>query len=303
MATYVAHKKSNINIKELSRLFNLAKGHRDITQFLIDCGISEDKNVIIDILNERINPALRVHHLRKVVQGSEYRVTLEQITKAAGIVVNDIATELKNIKIVRSGIYMCNMGNVLDSEQGGIRPVIVLANQKGLDASGIALICPLTSVVNKCKLPTHILVGYESGLDRPSEALLEQITRISKRRLLFNGEPQLIGQVPDYLMIQIETAIKKSVGVIPLFVDKEILKEYMVSIKGIEDAKRFRNTKELQAAYVILMDKFKSYCADYNINYNTILNNYKQQREQISEQREMIYNGAKRYVEVTLSTI
>lgn len=303
IVTYVTTDKKEINIKELARLFNLAKNTRDTTQFLNDCEIYEEKKVIIDILNERFNPALRVHHLRKVVQASEYRVTIDQVAKAAGIIINDTTAELKNIKIIRSGIYMCNMGNVLDSEQGGIRPVIVLANQKGLDASGIALICPLTTAISKCKLPTHVSVGYESGLMKPSEALLEQITRVSKRRLLFNGEPQLMGQVPDYLMKQIDVAIKKSMALIPLFVDKEILKEYLLSIQGVEDAKRLKNTRGLQAAHSILMDKFENYCDDYNIDHNALLNNYKQQREQISTQREMIYNGSKRYVEVALSAV
>lgn len=289
---YVMQDKRNINIKELARLFNLAKGYRNTNQFLNDCGIYEDKSIIIDILNERFNPALRVHHLRKVVQASEYRVILDQVASASGLTINDTTAELKNIPVMRSGIYMCNMGNILDNEQGGIRPVVVLANQKGLDASGLAIIAPVTGATGKNKLPTHVAMGYESGLLKPSELLLEQITRVSKRRLLLNGEVQRIGRVPDHIMQQIDSAIKKSLGLISLYVDEQIIKDYLLAIKGIEDAKRFRNTSALQMAYTIIMGKLEDYCDDYDIDHKTLLSEYKYEN-QVDVQNTLQYKDHK----------
>jgi mRNA interferase MazF len=292
---YVTQDKNAVNIVELSYLFNLAKGYRNTNQFLDDCGIYEDKNIIIDIINERFNPNLRVHHLRKIAQASENRVTLDQLASASGIVLNDSTAELKSVKVIRSGIYMCNMGDILDNEQGGIRPVVVLQNQLGNNKSTLSIVAPLTSCIGKNKLPTHVAIGYESGLDRPSEVLLEQITRVSKSRLLFNGELQKMGEVPEYLMCQIDSAIKKSMGLIPLFFDEAIAKEYLLAIKGIEDARRLKNTYSLQMAHRIVMGKFEEYCADYDVNHNSILNDFKEYQREKAMQNKIVNNTTREY--------
>lgn len=242
-----------------------------------------------------------MHHLRKVAQASEYRVTLDQIANAAGISIVDEAAELKNIKVVRGYIYQCNMGDVMDSEQGGIRPVIVLQNKLGNDRSGNSIIAPITSAISKNKMPTHVPIGFECGLYKVSEVQLEHIRTISKRRLLFNGELQKIGEVPEHIMQQIDSAIKKSIGLIPLFFDENIAKEYLKGIQGIEDAKKLRNTLGLQIAEDIIMNKFEEYCSDYDIDHNRILEKYNSYRNEKILQKRMIFNGAK-YTEA-LSTV
>lgn len=282
-STYVTQDKTNINIKELSDLFNLAKGYRNIAQFLNDCEIYEDKNIIIDIFNKRYNPALRVHHLRKVAQASEYRVTIEQLANATGIKLNDAISELKSIRIIRSGIYMCDFGNVLDSETGGIRPVVIIQNQLGNDKSSLSIVAPITSAINKNKLPTHVLIGYESGLVKESEVLLEQITRISKRRLLFNGEIHKVGEVPEYLMTKIETAIKKSMGLIPLFFDEKIALEYLTALYSIKNVTN-RN-KGIRIAETIIQNKFEEYCMDYGKDCSVLVNYYNIRREEMCQSK------------------
>lgn len=292
---YVTQDKNLVNTKELSRLFNIAKGYRNTNQFLDDCGIYEDKNIIIDVLNGRFNPALRVHHLRKVGQASENRVTLEQLASASGMTINDSTAELKNIKVVRGGIYMCNMGDILDNEQGGIRPVVVLQNQLGNDRSTLSIVAPVTSSISKNSMPTHVPIGYESGLYKPSEVLLEHCKSVSKRRLLFNGEVIYIGGVPEHLMNQIDTAIKKSMGLIPLFFDKEIAKKYLLALKGIEDAKRLKNTNALQIAHKIVMSKFEEYCGDYNVDHHAILNDFREFQREKAMQNRIANNSMREY--------
>jgi mRNA interferase MazF len=217
------------------------------------------------------------------VQASEYRVTIDQVAKAAGIIINDTAAELKSIKIVRGCIYMCNMSNVLDSETGGIRPVVIIQNQLGNDKSSLSIVAPITSAINKNRLPTHVPIGYESGLVKESEVLLEQITRVSKRRLLFNEEIRKVGDVPEYLMNKIESAIKKSMGLIPLFFDEKIALEYLTALYSIKNVNN-RN-KGIRIAETIIQNKFEEYCINYGKDCSALVNYYNTRREEIYQSK------------------
>jgi len=293
--TYVTTDKRNIN--ELSDLFKLSKYHKDTKQFIIDCGFydnKEERQVFIDILKGVDNNNLRVYHLRQVVNNSEHRVTLEQLSKASGLPIDDSSYELRSIKVARNDIYWCDFGNPLDSVQGGRRPAIVLQNKMGNDNSPTILVAPLSTAIFKRLLPTHIDIGIESGLSTKSTVLLEQITTVSKSQLMFNNQKQYLGTAPEHIMQQIDSAIKKSLGLIPLFFDEQIAKEYLLAIKGIEDARKLRNTSALQMAQVIITNQFAEYCADYSKDHKKILSSYKEHREQRTLQRGMIQNEVTR---------
>ncbi len=87
--------------------------------------------------------------------------------------------------IVRRGdIFYADLSPVIGSEQGGIRPVLVIQNDIGNKYSPTIIISAITSQINKAKLPTHVeILGQEYGLPKDSVVLLEQIRTIDKKRL------------------------------------------------------------------------------------------------------------------------
>lgn len=107
----------------------------------------------------------------------------------------------------RGEIYYADLSPVVGSEQGGTRPVLIVQNDIGNKYSPTIIVVAITSQLEKAKLPTHIELGTEYGLNKNSVCLLEQIRTLDKRRL-----KEKIGQVDEYKMIQIDNAIQISLG-------------------------------------------------------------------------------------------
>ena len=86
--------------------------------------------------------------------------------------------------VKRGDIYYADLSPVVGSEQGGIRPVLIIQNDVGNKYSPTVIAAAITSRINKAKMPTHIeLSANEYGLNKDSVILLEQIRTIDKRRL------------------------------------------------------------------------------------------------------------------------
>ena len=87
--------------------------------------------------------------------------------------------------VVRRGdIYYADLRPVVGSEQGGVRPVLIIQNDMGNRYSPTVICAAITSKMNKAKLPTHIALDSESyGIVKDSVILLEQLRTIDKRRL------------------------------------------------------------------------------------------------------------------------
>ena len=84
----------------------------------------------------------------------------------------------------RGDIYYADLSPVVGSEQGGVRPVLIVQNDTGNRHSPTVIAAAITSQLGKAKLPTHIaLAAQGSGLPRDSVILLEQIRTLEKRRL------------------------------------------------------------------------------------------------------------------------
>ena len=110
--------------------------------------------------------------------------------------------------IRRGELYYADLSPVVGSEQGGIRPVLVLQNDIGNKYSPTIIAAATTSKLNKAKLPTHILLpSNNSCLPKDSVVLLEQIRTIDKSRL-----KEKIGEVPPDLMQEINNALLISLG-------------------------------------------------------------------------------------------
>ncbi|MGI5825189.1 MAG: type II toxin-antitoxin system PemK/MazF family toxin [Bacillota bacterium] len=109
----------------------------------------------------------------------------------------------------RGEIFFAELNPVQGSEQGGIRPVLVVQNDVGNSHSPTTIILPITSRLTKAKLPTHVeLSKVESGLARDSVVLAEQIRTIDKQRL-----QQKVSALDDRAMNRINHAMEISMGI------------------------------------------------------------------------------------------
>ncbi|WP_243343112.1 type II toxin-antitoxin system PemK/MazF family toxin [Anaerococcus sp. AGMB09787] len=114
------------------------------------------------------------------------------------------------MKIKRGDLFYADLSPVVGSEQGGVRPVIIVQNNIGNKYSPTIIIAPITSQLNKAKLPTHVkLKGNEYGLPKNSVALLEQLRTIDKRRLR-----DKIGSFDKDIMDKINNAIEISLDLV-----------------------------------------------------------------------------------------
>ena len=110
--------------------------------------------------------------------------------------------------VKRGDIYYADLSPVVGSEQGGIRPVLVIQNDIGNKYSPTVIAAAITSQINKAKMPTHIeLAAKDYGLNKDSVILLEQIRTIDKRRLR-----ETIGRIDDGLMASVNNALSISFG-------------------------------------------------------------------------------------------
>ena len=118
--------------------------------------------------------------------------------------VNFVDTSVK-----RGEIYYADLSPVVGSEQGGVRPVLIIQNDTGNRYSPTVIAAAITSQTGKARLPTHIElpVQQECGLTRDSVVLLEQVRTLDKRRLR-----ERMGRVDDQVMEKIDTAIAVSFG-------------------------------------------------------------------------------------------
>ena len=108
----------------------------------------------------------------------------------------------------RGEIYYADLSPVVGSEQGGIRPVLIVQNDTGNRHSPTVIAAAITSQINKAKLPTHIeLSSGTYGLTRDSVVLLEQIRTLDKRRLR-----EKMGRLDSDLMEKVDSAIAVSFG-------------------------------------------------------------------------------------------
>ena len=112
------------------------------------------------------------------------------------------------MNIRRGDIYYADLSPVIGSEQGGIRPVLIVQNDVGNRFSPTVIAAAITSQKDKTNLPTHIELNASStGLMKDSVVLLEQVRTIDKHRL-----KEKMGTVDDRDMNKVNTAIQVSLG-------------------------------------------------------------------------------------------
>ncbi len=110
--------------------------------------------------------------------------------------------------VKRGDIYFADLSPVVGSEQGGMRPVLIVQNDTGNRHSPTVIAAAITSQTGKARLPTHItLSAADCGLSRDSVILLEQIRTLDKSRLR-----ERMGRLDDKTMKSVDNAISVSFG-------------------------------------------------------------------------------------------
>ena len=112
------------------------------------------------------------------------------------------------VEIKRGDIILVNLEPVKGSEQGGVRPCLIIQNDKGNKYSPLTIIAPLTSKEFTKEFPTNVFVSKEdSGLDKDSTILLNQIKTIDKSRIM-----KKISSLSSFFMNQVDMATKISLA-------------------------------------------------------------------------------------------
>lgn len=114
--------------------------------------------------------------------------------------------------VKRGDIYYANLSPVVGSEQGGLRPVLVIQNDVGNKYSPTIIVAAITSQISKAKLPTHVEISAKVfNLEKDSVVLLEQLRTLDKRRL-----KEKVTHLSDEIMEKVDEAVRISLGLIQL---------------------------------------------------------------------------------------
>jgi mRNA interferase MazF len=112
--------------------------------------------------------------------------------------------------VKRGDVYFADLSPVVGSEQGGVRPVLVIQNDIGNRFSPTVIVAAITAQIQKAKLPTHVEIDAKRyGFERDSVILLEQIRTIDKQRLT-----DKITHLDDEMMEKVDEALQVSLGLI-----------------------------------------------------------------------------------------
>lgn len=114
------------------------------------------------------------------------------------------------MEIKRGYIFFADLSPVVGSEQGGVRPVLIIQNDVGNRYSPTVIIAAITSQIDKAKLPTHVEISAsEYNLEKNSVILLEQIRTIDKQRL-----HKKVTELDDRIMQKVDESLRISLGLI-----------------------------------------------------------------------------------------
>lgn len=133
---------------------------------------------------------------------------MNTLDKFGNTVIKKEIWSVNEVIIKRGDIYYADLRPVVGSEQGGVRPVLVIQNEAGNRHSSTVIVAAITSKMTKAKLPTHIELNCrQCEIVKDSIVLLEQIRTIDKKRLrekVCHLEGALMAQVDEALRISLE---------------------------------------------------------------------------------------------------
>lgn len=124
--------------------------------------------------------------------------------------VERLVSGVNHLIVKRGDVYFADLSPVVGSEQGGVRPVLIIQNDIGNRFSPTVIIAAITAQIQKAKLPTHVEIDAKRyGFERDSVILLEQIRTIDKQRLT-----DKITHLDDEMMDKVDEALQISLGLI-----------------------------------------------------------------------------------------
>lgn len=176
------------------------------------------------------------------------------------------AEQFKDIR--RGDIFLANLNTYAEKtyiQQGISRPVIIVSNEKANAYSPVITILPLTSKLDKTKLPTHVILNNQiCGLKQTSLALAEQNMPLDKINLI-----RKVGRCPEELMQRIEMAMKIHLGMF----DSDRAYELVDTINSIDERAKSIGYDIEDASYRAgLVNDLKMYCEQFNYDYTELLN-------------------------------
>ena len=128
--------------------------------------------------------------------------------------------------IRRGDIFYADLRPVVGSEQGGVRPVLIIQNEAGNKHSSTVICAAITSKMNKAKLPTHVEIDSSRyDLAKDSVVLLEQLRTLDKRRL-----KKYIGKLKKSSMNEVNRALAVSVGLSKFYLCQKECAEHLNQI-------------------------------------------------------------------------
>ncbi|KIL48582.1 MULTISPECIES: type II toxin-antitoxin system PemK/MazF family toxin [Jeotgalibacillus] len=114
--------------------------------------------------------------------------------------------------VKRGDVFFADLSPVVGSEQGGVRPVLIIQNDIGNRFSPTVVVAAITAQIQKAKLPTHVEISSKrNGFERDSVILLEQIRTLDKQRLT-----DKITHLDDEMMDKVDEALQISLGLVDL---------------------------------------------------------------------------------------
>lgn len=188
--------------------------------------------------------------------------------------------------MLRNDIHWIDLGIVENSSrQGGVRPCIVLSNNLACKYSPVILVSPITSKLSKKRLPTHVMIGQESGLNKDSVVLLEQVITVDKEKV---GD--YIGTVPRNKIYEIDRALMISGGIdtqkqITNVIDRDRLDNLISLIKDTEKKISWTDDEYFKKVKRGLLNELKNYCVSCGANYSNIIESNKIELETTSYDR------------------
>lgn len=108
----------------------------------------------------------------------------------------------------RGDVFYADLSPVIGSEQGGLRPVLIIQNDVGNHYSPTVIVAAITARITKPKMPTHVGISSKDGVERDSVILLEQVRTIDKQRLR-----DRVAHLDDKIMKRVDKALKISLGI------------------------------------------------------------------------------------------
>ena len=108
----------------------------------------------------------------------------------------------------RGEIYFADLAGNIGSEEGGIRPVVIIQNETANHFCPTIIAAPITAKIKKIDLPTHVFIGMRFGLTKESIVLLEQIRALDRIRLI-----RYVGRLDEEAMLRVSKAAAISIAV------------------------------------------------------------------------------------------